>query len=46
MKSDGIKNLLDILLVEKHKEFDYNTIKGDFEYITDEKGITWKRPKK
>jgi hypothetical protein len=46
LKFKDIDELLDILFIEKNKEFDYNTIKGDFEYITDENGLTWKRPKK
>lgn len=45
MKSEEIKNLLDILFNEKNKDFDYND-KKDFEIITDKKGLQWRRPKK
>lgn len=46
LKFKDIDELLDILFIEKNKEFDYNIGKKDFEYITDEKGLTLKRPKK
>jgi hypothetical protein len=47
MKNEEIDKLLDILFIEKNKEFDFNSIKGkDVKYITDEKGLIWKRPNK
>lgn len=46
LKSKDIDELLDILFIEKNKEFDYNIGKKDFEYIIDENGLTLKRPKK
>jgi hypothetical protein len=47
MKNVDIDKLLDILFIEKNKEFDFNSIKGkDVKYITDEKGLIWKRPNK
>lgn len=47
MKNEDLDKLLDILFIEKNKEFDFNSIKGkDVKYITDEKGLIWKRPNK
>lgn len=46
LKSKDIDELLDILFIEKNKEFNYNIGKKDFEYIIDENGLTLKRPKK
>ena len=45
MKSGGIKNLLDILFIEKNKDFDYNSQFKDCEYTIDERGIKWYKPK-
>ena len=48
MKSDGIKNLLDILFIEKNKEFDYTKdfINKGLKSYVDDRGIRWFKPYK